>query len=42
MKKYIKEHWKPILIGYVMGITVMNTYQLIDSVVIKIALIILK
>lgn len=37
---YIKKHLKPILIGFATGITLMTVFSLIESIVLKIALII--
>lgn len=37
---YIKKHLNPILIGFATGITLMTVFSLIESIVLKIALII--
>lgn len=37
---YIKKHTKPVLIGFVIGITLMNLFSLIENIVVKIALIV--
>jgi len=37
---YIRKHLKPILIGFAIGITLMNLFSLIENIVLKIALIV--
>jgi len=39
MKKYIKENIKPLLIGFICAIIYRDTYTIIESIILKIALI---
>lgn len=42
MKQYFKNNTTPILVGISIGIMTMNTIQTIESIIIKLALIIEK
>jgi len=42
MKNWIKKNWNTFLCGYVVGTIVMVTFDLIDSIVMKIAILITK
>lgn len=40
MKNWIKNNWNTFLFGYAIGITTMVIFNLIDSIIMKIAILI--
>lgn len=40
MKKWIKNNWNTFAVGYAIGLTTMVLFDLIDSIVLKIAILI--
>jgi len=42
IKNYISAHSEPLLLGIVIGMHIMHAFNLVDSIIIKIALILNK
>ena len=40
MKKYLKENWKPLLVGYATTMAFVYLLEFIESIILKIAMII--
>jgi hypothetical protein len=40
MKSWIKNNWNTLVVGYAIGVTIMIIFDLIDSIIIKIAILI--
>jgi hypothetical protein len=40
MKNWIKNNWNTFIVGYAAGVTIMVVFDMIDSIVVKIAILI--